>query len=72
MTAAWGWLVILLGNVLGITGYDLWLHFTGRHTLTRQMHDWVFHSQAAQFIIPGVAAFLIWFTVHEIIYHPKG
>lgn len=36
------------------------------------MHDWVFHSQAVQFIIPGVLFFLAWFTVHEIIYHPRG
>jgi len=72
VTAAWGWLIFLVGNIAWITPFDLWLHFTGRHTLTRQMHDWIFHSQNAQFIIPGAAALLIWFIVHEIIYHPHG
>lgn len=72
MTPAWGWFLIVVGNAAWITPYDLWLHFTHRHTLTRQMHDWIFHSWAAQFIIPGVLFLLAWFVVHEIIYHPKG
>jgi hypothetical protein len=72
MTAAWGWLLWGLGNVALIVPLDLWLHFTHRHTLTRQMHDWIYLTPAAQFIIPGAIALVAWFVVHEITYHPHG
>lgn len=70
--AAWGWVGIGVANLLGIAGLDAWLISTGRHSLTRQMHDWVFQTQWAQLIIPLAAGLLIWFIVHEIIYHPHG
>lgn len=72
MTATWAWFVLLAGNIAWIVPVDLWLHFTHRHTMTRQMHDWVYLTPAAQFIIPGAIALLAWFIVHEATYHPHG
>lgn len=72
MTAGWAWILLLAGNAAWITPYDLWLHFSRKTTMTSKMHYLIFHSWAAQFIIPGVAFLLLWFIVHEIIYHPRG
>ena len=72
MTPAWGWLAIALGNLLLITGFDLWLHFTHRHTLTRQMHDWIFSPSIGPFIGAGVAFLLVLGALHFLRYHPAG
>lgn len=70
MTAAWAWLLLGIDVLAFVLGVDLWLGLTGRHTMTRQMHDWIYLTPAAQFIIPGALAVLAWFVVHEITYHP--
>lgn len=72
MTAAAAWYV-LGGLVVGwVVPVDLWLHYTGRHTMTRQMHDWIYLTPAAQFIIPAAVALVVWFITHEVTYHPHS
>lgn len=72
VTPAWGWLTIALGNLLPITGYDLWLHFTHRHTLTRQMVDWLRSPTFGPLIIAGAAFLLVLGALHFLRYHPAG
>lgn len=72
MTAAWAWLTIALGNIALIAPYDFWLHFTRRHTLTRQMHDWLFSPTIGPFIAAGVAFLLVLGALHFLRYHASG
>ena len=69
---AWGWGFIALGLAAVVTPYDLWLHFTHRHTLTRQMHDWLFSPTIGPFIGAGVAFLLVLGVLHFLRYHPAG
>ena len=69
MTPAWGWLVIALGNLLPITAFDLWLKLTHRHTLTRQMVDWLRDPSYGPLIIAGVAFLLVLGALHFLRYH---
>ena len=72
MSPAWGWLVIALGNLLPITAFDLWLKLTRRHTLTRQMHDWIFSPTIGPWIGASVAFLLVLGALHFLRYHPAG
>ena len=72
MTPAWGWFLIVVGNAAWITPFDLWLHFTHRHTLTRQMHDWMFSSTIGPFIFAGIAFLVVLGLTHFLRYHVKG
>jgi hypothetical protein len=72
VTSGWAWVLFGAGNAAWIAPLDLWYHFSHKTTMTAKMHTLLFHSWAAQFIVPGVAFLLIWFIVHEIIYHPHG
>ena len=69
---AWGWGLIALSLVAVIIPYDLWLHFTHRHTLTRQMHDWLFSPTIGPFIGAGAAFLLVLGVLHFLRYHPAG
>ena len=72
MTPAWGWLAIALGNLALITPYDLWLKLTHRHTLTRQMHDWLFSPTIGPFIAATVAFLLVLGALHFLRYHASS
>lgn len=72
MSPAWAWLVIGIEVLASVVGYDLWAIWTGHHTLSRQMHDWVFHPSVGQFVIGGGAGLLAWFVYHIATYHPHG
>lgn len=72
MTPAWGWFAIFWGNVLPIAGFDLWLKLTHRHTLTRQMVDWLRDNTIGPFIIAGAAFLLVLGALHFLRYHPSG
>ena len=72
MTPAWGWLMIAFGNLALITPYDLWLKLTRHHTLTRQMHDWLFSRTVGPFIGATVAFLLVLGVLHFLRYHPAG
>ena len=69
---ALGWLLIAVGNIALITPYDVWLKLTGHHTLTRQMHDWLFSPTIGPFIGAGVAFLLVLGVLHFLRYHPAG
>lgn len=69
VSPAWAWLVILLEVVVTVVGYDVWAMVTHNQTLSRQLHDWVFHPSVGQFIIAGGTGLLGWFIYHIATYH---
>lgn len=69
MSPAWAWLLIIAGNAAWITPFDLWLHFTGRHTLTRQMHDWMFSPTIGPIVFATIAFIVVLAMTHFLRYH---
>ena len=69
---AWGWGFIAVLLVVTVTPYDLWLHFTHRHTLTRQMHDWLFSATIGPFIGASAAFLIVLGALHFLRYHVSG
>ena len=51
---------------------DDWLKLTGRHTLTRQMVDWLRDPTLGPVIIAGVAFLLVLGALHFLRYHASG
>jgi hypothetical protein len=72
VSPAWAWLALLLGVTAYVVAYDVWAKLGRHHTLSRQMHDWLFQPNAATFILAGLAAVLVGLLVHFIRYHAGG
>ena len=69
MSPAWAWLVLLLGVTAYVVAYDVWAELGHHHTLSRQMHDWLFQPTPATFILAGLAGLLVGLMVHFIRVH---
>lgn len=68
-SAAIAWIgVAVIINAWWI-GYDLWAHFTGHWTMTRQMHDWLFNATVGPFFWASWAFVFVLALMHFAMAH---
>ena len=63
------WVTLALGNILGVTGYDLWAHYTNHETMSGRFHDWMLTVWGGPVLFALLAAIPLALGWHFITYH---
>jgi hypothetical protein len=62
--AAWAWLALAIDIAVFVAGFDIWAHYSGHISMTRQMQKWLLD------MVIGPFAFALWLAViGGLLYH---